>query len=71
MSEQKQEQDRDEKRWKTQLSRPSEKGVEVDDNEIVKSEDKMPDGASNLFEDWGSELAEDGASTVSSWRRGR
>jgi len=47
----------------------SEKGSEIDENGVVKSEDKMPDGANNLWEEWGSSNADGGASRVSSWAR--
>lgn len=58
--------------WKASLSTPSEKGSEIDeDDKLLSSDDKMPQGADNLFEEWGSDLAEGGTNSASSWRRGR
>jgi len=69
MTEQEGQEEDDRPFWRASLSKPSEKDSEVDEKGFVKSEDKMPTEASNLFEEWGSDLADRSKGKVSSWRQ--
>lgn len=69
MKEQEEQDGQDRPFWRASISKPSEKDSEVDENGVVKSEDKMPTEASNLFEEWGSDLADRNKRKVSSWRQ--
>jgi len=69
MTEQEEQDGQDRPFWRASLSKASEKGSEVDENGVVKSADKMPTEASNLFEEWGSDLADRSKRKVTSWRQ--